>query len=368
MNGHDHHDHQHDHDHDHDHGPEKSETQDAGSQALAEALGSSFTIVKIVMGLMVVGFFISCFFKVGPQEKAVILRFGKPVGQGDKALLGAGLHMRLPYPIDEIVRIPIAEIQQVTSDNGWYFTTPEQELSGEESPPGPDLNPQIDSYLLTSDTNIIHARATLAYHVADPLRYTFDFADASNAVRNALDSALLYTAATFSADDALINARAQFQDAVQDRATALVEEQNLGIVVDWCTVDSIPPRQLTDIFNQVTIAREKRSEALNEARGYANQTTNNAIATAAGIVNEAQSAEFNYVTNLIASAQQFKDILPYYKLDPSLYVQQTFVSMVGPALTNVEDKWYLPQRADGKPRELRLLLNREPPGTNAAGF
>jgi hypothetical protein len=35
-------------------------------------------------------------------------------------------------------------------------------------------------------------------------------------------------------------------------------------------------------------------------------------------------------------------------------------------LTNVQDKIYLPQRADGKPRELRLLLNREPPEQNPA--
>ncbi len=75
---------------------------------------------------------------------------------------------------------------------------------------------------------------------------------------------------------------------------------------------------------------------------YANQTTNNAIATAASIINQAQSANFNYVTNLFASARQFNDILPYYKKDPSLFMQQTFVQMVGPALTNVQDKWYLP--------------------------
>lgn len=362
MNGHDH------HEHEHEHPPEKSETLDAGSQALAEALGSSFTIVRIVMLLMFAGFIITCFFKVGPQEKAVILRFGKPVGQGEKALLGAGLHMAWPYPIDEVVRIPITQIQTVKSDNGWYYTTPEAELSGEDLYAGPDLNPQIDSFLLSADTNIIHARVTLAYHVADPLHYTFDFADASNAVRNALDNALLYTAAKFSADDALINAQARFQDDVQARATEMVEDENLGIVVDYCTVESKPPRQLADIFNQVIETREKRSETINQAVSYANQTTNNAIATAASIINQAQSAEFNYVTNLVASANQFTNILPYYKQDPSLFVQQTFVTMVGGALTNVQDKWYLPQRADGKARELRLMLNREPPGTNGAGF
>ena len=342
--------------------------RDAGSQALAEALGSSFTIVRIVMGLMVLLFLGSGIFQVGPQEKAVKLRFGKPVGEGEKALLGAGWHWAFPYPIDEIVRIPISAIQTVTSDNGWYFTTPEMELSGEEMAAGPDLNPAIDGYVLTADRNIIHSRVTLAYHVADPLRYTFDFSSASNAVLNALDNALLYTAAKFNADDALFNQRAQFHDTVQERATGLLDQENLGVDVDYVTIDIKPPRQLTDIFAQVTIAREKRSQMLNDAHSYENQVTNNAIAGAAGIINLAQSAKFNYVTNLVADANRFQQLLPAYQSDPALFEQQTFVQMLGPALTNVEDKWYRPQRADGKNRELRLMLNREPPGTNAAGF
>ena len=77
MSDHEHHDHSHKHDHGAPVTPE-----DAGSQALAEALGSSFAIVKVVMVLMVVIFFCSGFFTVGPQEKAVILRFGKLVGEG----------------------------------------------------------------------------------------------------------------------------------------------------------------------------------------------------------------------------------------------------------------------------------------------
>ena len=37
------------------------------------------------------------------------------------------------------------------------------------------------------------------------------------------------------------------------------------------------------------------------------------------------------------------------------------VQAMGQVLTNVQDKMFLPERADGKPRELRLMLNREPP-------
>src|SRR5450631_1425689 len=224
---HEHHDHAHPHD-------APVATDDAGSQALAEALGSSFTIVKIVMVLMVVAFFCSGFFSVGPQEKAMILRFGKPVGEGPKALLTSGLHWSLPYPIDEVVKIPIAEIQKVTSNNGWYLTTPEAELSGMEMPAGQSLNPAVDGYLITADRNIIHSRATLSYHIEDPVRFAFGFASASNAVQNALNNALLYTAAKFSVDDILTRDVAGFREAVLQRVTELAEQQQLGIGVDQC--------------------------------------------------------------------------------------------------------------------------------------
>ena len=174
--------------HEHDHEPHPAPApDDAGSQALAEALHSSFAIVKVAMLLMVLAFFSSGFFTVRQQEKAVILRFGKPVGEGQKILLGAGLHWSCPYPIDEVVKIPITEIQSVDSTVGWYAMTHEQEIlyktTGVEPPAGPSLNPAMDGYVITADHNIIHTRATLNYHIADPIRYVFDFASASNTVQ-----------------------------------------------------------------------------------------------------------------------------------------------------------------------------------------
>src|SRR5476649_2086534 len=227
--------------HEHHHAHEPSAlvaADDAGSQALAEALGSSFAIVKIVMVLMVVAFFSSGFFQVGPSEKAVILRFGKPVGEGQKALLTSGLHWSLPYPIDEVVKIPITEQQLVASTIGWYATTPEQELSGEEMPAGATLNPALDGYVLTADLNIIHARATLRYHIDDPINYVFGFTNAQITVQNALNNALLFTAAHYNVDDILFSRVEEFRADVQSRMSDLAEQEHLGIVVDDCGVVS----------------------------------------------------------------------------------------------------------------------------------
>jgi len=248
--------HSHHHGHEHGHGSAPVTPEDAGSQALEEAMRSSFFIVKVAMVLMVFVFLGSGFFTVGAQEKAVILRFGKPVGVGQKALLTAGLHWSFPYPIDEVVRIPITEIQKITSNVGWYFTTPEMELSGQEMPPGASLNPGVDGYVFTADHNIIHSRATLYYHIDDPLHYVFDFASASNTVQNALNNALLSTAGKYNVDDVLLRDQAGFRDAVLQRVSELIDQENLGVSIDNCEVQSIPPRQLTEVFSQVTTARE----------------------------------------------------------------------------------------------------------------
>ena len=359
--------HDHEHDHTHEHPASAPVTSDdAGSQALAEALHSSFAIVKVVMVLMVLAFFGSGFFTVGPQENAVILRFGRPVGQGQKALLKAGLHWSFPYPIDEVVKIPITEIQQMKSTIGWYFTTPEQELIGIEPTTSGSLNPAVDGYVFTADRNIIHTRATLYYHIEDPIRFVFGFESASNTVQNALDNALLYTASHFNVDDVLTRDVAGFRDAVLQRVSDLTEQEQLGIVIDQCELQSIPPRQLQDVFTRVTSARENRNKVLNDAHSYENQVLSQAGAQATSITNAAESARTRYVQSITAEAKRFGDLLPKYESNPSLFAQQILVQTMGQVLTNVQDKIFLPQRADGKPRELRLMLNREPPQPKTA--
>src|SRR5436190_23851803 len=101
----------HEHEHEASKVPMPLMPDDAGSKALSDALHSSFWIVKILMAGLVVLFFASGFFTVAPQERAVKLRFGNPVGEGNSALLGPGAHWAWPYPIDEVVKIPFSEVQ-----------------------------------------------------------------------------------------------------------------------------------------------------------------------------------------------------------------------------------------------------------------
>jgi len=100
--------------------------EDAGSRALNDALRSSLRILKVLMALVAFVVIFSGVFTVEPNEVAIVLRFGKPVGTGADQLLKPGLHWAFPYPVDEIVRVPAGQSHTVTSTIGWYAVTPEQ--------------------------------------------------------------------------------------------------------------------------------------------------------------------------------------------------------------------------------------------------
>jgi hypothetical protein len=83
-------------------------------------------------------------------------------------------------------------------------------------------------------------------------------------------------------------------------------------------------------------------------------------AQAVAITNSAETARNRYVTSIQSESEAFVKLLPQYQSNPQLYAQLELAKAMPQILSNV-DKDFLPQRADGKPRELRLMLNREPP-------
>lgn len=349
--------------------PQSPTPLDSGSQALSAALHSSFGIVKFVMVVLFVVFLFSGFFTVGPQEKAIVLRFGKPVGEGNKVMRGSGFHLGLPYPIDEVIKIPITEVQEVRSRSHWFLQSNLQEAAGDIGFPGPSLNPEIDGYALTADGNIIHTKASLRYRIEDPVRCVFDFADhnnqtfglagISNAVLSVLDNALVYAAARTRVDEVLLD-KIAFQDAVQRRVVKLIQEQKLGVAVDQCLVETRQPRQLDQAFKNVTDAGQKRGTVLTEARSYRDKKLNEAEGEAVARLNSAQAERNDMVSKIRGDAELFAKVLPSYRSNPDLFVQQRLVETLGRVMAGVDYKMYLPTGADGQPVELRLNLNREP--------
>lgn len=335
--------------------------EDSGSRALAEALRSSFVIVKIIMIILVVVFFSSGFFTVSSNERAIVLRFGRPLGLGEQQLLGPGAHWSFPYPVDEVVKIPYSEFQTVRSTTGWYATTPEMEAAGTEPPPGALLNPAADGYTLTSDTNIIHLRATLRYRIHSPLDYALNFVNASNLVQNALNNALFYASARFTVDEALRLKILVLKEQISARVQSIVDKQQLGITVEQVDLQSIAPRYLQPAFAAVLSAEQERRQTNEVAVTYANRARSAAEGEANSLINAGETDRARLVQTVAAEARYFTNQLPYYERDPKLFMDRVRGEAILRILTNSSmEKFFIPEGQEGQTRELRTLLSREP--------
>ena len=66
------------------------------------------------------------------------------------------------------------------------------------------------------------------------------------------------------------------------------------------------------------------------------------------------------MNDVASRSEQFLALLPKYQANPQLFTQQRLLDTLTRVMTNAQDKIFVSERADGKPKELRLLLNPDP--------
>ena len=197
-----------------------------GQQALAEALQSSFRVLRVLMILLVVAYFASGIFTVKQHEKAFVLVLGKIRSTGDARIKDAGLHWTWPRPFSEIVRVPAERVQAVSTDRFW--------AGGEQGPAviqnGP-LTPGRDGYLLTGDANIIHCQWTVRYVIDRPEVYYFKLKEPQDLIRKALEQAVLNAVASTGVDDALRSGQQELRDTVARLVRSALDRMDAGVSV-----------------------------------------------------------------------------------------------------------------------------------------
>jgi membrane protease subunit HflK len=218
------------------------------------------------------------------------------------------------------------------------------------------LRPEADGYTLTADGNIIHVRATVKYRITDPLRHTFDFANAPEILTNIVNNAILYASARYTADAALYRDKLGYRDTVVERVRQLVEALNLGVTLEPSDVETKAPVDVRSAFDNVNNAEQARSTAISKARSYHDEVLNTALGQSNSIVNAGLVSSNRLVSTVVATAQVFQDQLPSYQANPHLFKERFLAARMQRVLTNANVKFTLPDGFD----ELRLQLSREP--------
>ena len=195
----------------------KRKREDAlfSAHAILAALRSSIRILRWGMLILVLIYLCSGITVIGPNERGLVLRFGRALPK----TAPPGLLLAWPVPIDEVVRVPAKSVQDVTLE-AWGETPNGSSRSS--------LNPARDFYTISGDVNIVRARFSVRFQIADPVAYEFGASE-----RDALRDAILYqsvcrTLASMNVDDILTTRR----DYVGQEAMRLAQDE-IGSARPW---------------------------------------------------------------------------------------------------------------------------------------
>jgi len=139
---------------------------DLAGQSLGKALRLSFLLLTVIIVVLILFFFGRGAFEIPPDQKVVVLRFGRAdvVRVKDE-----GLHYAWPSPVDEVVRISIKS-RKLTVNTFWpKFSELERQEAAEKAKRGDDVAESIigaeGAYMLTGDLNIVEGRWDIVYNV-----------------------------------------------------------------------------------------------------------------------------------------------------------------------------------------------------------
>jgi membrane protease subunit HflK len=333
--------------------------EDTGSLALGDALKSVFGVLKFVMLAVLVIFVGSGVFTVEPNEVAVVLRFGKPVGTTREQVKKAGLHFAFPYPIDEIVKIPFGKSHSIETSSGWYFETPEDIARGAPPRARATLAPYFDGYVISADGNVFHALGTMRYRVTDPVKYVFYYTDATSILQNIINRAMIHAATEFNADAAIYRSRSEFSARIRELIREGLIEQPMGISMEDFEVKTAPPLYVKSAFEQVQAAEQERSRKINVAQGKSSEITKLAEGEAESRRQGGIIESNRLVSAIQAEALSFTAQLQYYENDSDLFKRRVLSESLIVVMDRANDKFFLPVRRDGSSRVVHLKLNRE---------
>jgi len=251
-------------------------------------------------------------YTVEPNEQAVVRRCGRMLPD----LRGPGLHVGLPYGLDEVTRVRTAELKRVTAGAGAL----DRSLGRAAAPQ------QAEN--LTGDRNLLVVSAVVQYRVADARAYLFQAADVPALVEDLAASALASILTAMKVDDILTVERVAIQNAVQQAAQAALDRHGAGVQVTAVTLQiAAPPPEVAEAFRDVTIAREDRQRAVNEAQGYANRLLPQARGEAQRILLEAQGYAEETATKARGDADRFRQVAARLTADRQVTARRLVLEM-----------------------------------------
>ncbi len=290
-------------------------------------------LVLSCLVLAAIAYPLSGIYVVRVNETGVLKRFGRILDDR----IGPGLHYRLPWPVDKVVRISTREIHRFQTGFG---ADPAQVAELERSY-GPlnaiDLGSFVVPYCITGDKNIIHVKVIAQYRIDRPKSYLIGFKQPEDVVVRCIRSAILNALSCSDVDSALTAGRIILQQEILKDVQRQLAPLETGVSVFSTEIKNArPPTSVAKAFKDVINAREERRTMAHDAQAYRNELIPQGKAEASRILSEAEAYRTRKIAHAQGESQRFVMLAKEYTKDKETTAHRLYLDAVTEILSAVQ--------------------------------
>lgn len=328
--------------------------------------------LAVVVVLLVVW---SMFYRIEASDEGVVLRFGKQV-----ATVDPGLHMKMPWPIDTVYKVPVQRIQSL--EFGFRTSQAGREtIYATKSPEDHDV-----AEMLTGDLNLGNVEWIVQYRIKNPEDFLFKVGSTEridliggtisnvniavpDTISDVSESVMRKLVGDSSIDYVLTIGREQ----LAKEAEKLIQEEldNFKAGVDIITVKlqttSPPTEDVQDAFQAVNRARQKKEQVVNEALGERNSKIPAARGAKDKAIAEAEGYQNRVVLETTGKVNAFLAQLAEYEKAPDVTRKRLYLEAMEEILSRTGSKTIIDESVRGVLPLLNLDQDSSLPGAKNRG-
>ena len=279
-------------------------------------------------------------FTVDPEEKAVVLKFGK-----EDRIVGQGLHFKLPFFMEQEYKVPVQ--RQLKLEFGFRTAGNETRKQYEQTQYSGG-NYAAESLMLTGDLNVASIEWVTQYKIADPVKYLFKVRNVDQTFRDMNEAVMREIVGDRTINEVLTIGRGEIQNLAMEKLSALCKEYTLGIVVSQVILQDVsPPELVKPAFNEVNQAEQEKETTIQNALAEYNREIPKAEGTALKTVEAAEGYAVKRVNEAKGAVSRFTQVYEEYKKAPGITRQRIYLETMAEIYQAVDRKIIIDEDANG---------------------
>lgn len=273
--------------------------------------------IGLVLLLIAVLWLATGFYRVLPEEHAVLLTFGKWTSTRTES----GLGYRIPWPVQSVMKVNVAFDRRVEIG---FRDQPPSRLAGDADTV--KNNVPFESQMLTGDENIVDIDFVVMWRIGDAKNFLFEIRDPETTVKKVAESAMRETIGRSRIQKALTEGRADIEARTRELTQKMLDDYRSGILINSVQLLRVdPPSPVVDAFDDVQRARADKERTKNEAETYRNDIVPRARGDAQKLVQDAGAYKEAVISKAKGEAGRFSSVYDAYAESKDVTTRRIYI-------------------------------------------